>query len=135
MPVVDPNDLVGRTFLMPEQQDGQRFCARIVQAIKDHERDLANDPDRIQFLCSVNDYQFEEILSYNDLINSLDENGENIVWKFRRITAHQGPLAQKDKDYNGSLYNVMVEWENGGITSEPLSIIAVDDPVTCAIYA
>jgi hypothetical protein len=30
MPVVDPNDLVGRTFLMPEQEDGQQFRARIV---------------------------------------------------------------------------------------------------------
>jgi hypothetical protein len=29
----------------------------------------------------------------------------------------------------------MVEWENGEITSEPLAIIAADDPVTCAIYA
>ena len=29
----------------------------------------------------------------------------------------------------------MIEWENGEITREPLSIIAADDPVTCAIYA
>ena len=28
----------------------------------------------------------------------------------------------------------MGEWENGEITSEPLNIIAADDPVTCAIY-
>jgi hypothetical protein len=54
------------------------FVRAIVGAIEDHKRDLANDPDRIQFLCSVNDDQFEEILSYNDLLNSLDENGENI---------------------------------------------------------
>jgi hypothetical protein len=25
MPIIDPNDLVGRTFLMPPQDDGQRF--------------------------------------------------------------------------------------------------------------
>ena len=31
-----------------------------------------------------------------------------------------------------SLYNVMVEWETGEITEEPLSIIAT---VTCAAYA
>jgi hypothetical protein len=64
MPVlVDPNNLVRRTFLMPEQEDGKRFQhARIVQAIEDHERDLANDLDRIQFLCSVNDDQFEVVL-------------------------------------------------------------------------
>ena len=29
----------------------------------------------------------------------------------------------------------MVEWETGEITEEPLSIIAQDDPVTCAAYA
>ena len=29
----------------------------------------------------------------------------------------------------------MIEWENGEITSEPLSLIAADDPVTCALYA
>ena len=29
----------------------------------------------------------------------------------------------------------MIEWENGEITSEPLSIIGVNNPVTYAIYA
>ena len=29
----------------------------------------------------------------------------------------------------------MIEWETGEITEEPLSIIAQDDPVTCAAYA
>ena len=136
MPVVDPNDIVGCTFLMTPQEDGQRFRARIVRAIEDHERHLARDEDRLHFLCSVNDDQFEEVMSYNDLLASLEADGEtDIVWKFRRITAHQGPLTPKDKDWNGSKYNVMVEWENGEITTEPLSIIAADDPVTCAIYA
>ena len=40
-----------------------------------------------------------------------------------------------DLDWKGSKYNVQVEWETGEITFEPLSIIAVDDPVTCAAYA
>ena len=35
----------------------------------------------------------------------------------------------------GCKYNVQVEWETGEITFEPLSIIAADDPVTCAAYA
>jgi hypothetical protein len=30
---------------------------------------------------------------------------------------------------------VVIEWENGEVTSEPLHVIANDDPVTCAIYA
>jgi hypothetical protein len=48
---------------------------------------------------------------------------------------HQGPLLWHDKDYNGSRFNLLVKWENGEITTEPLSVIAADDPVTCAVYA
>jgi hypothetical protein len=44
-------------------------------------------------------------------------------------------LLRDDKDYNGSRFNLLVEWENGEITTEPLSVIAADDPVTCAVYA
>ena len=29
----------------------------------------------------------------------------------------------------------MIKWETWEITSDPLSVIASDDPVTCAIYA
>jgi hypothetical protein len=32
-------------------------------------------------------------------------------------------------------YNVQVEWDNGEITYKPLTTIAADDPVLCAIYA
>ena len=40
-----------------------------------------------------------------------------------------------DPDWKGSKYNVQVEWETGEVTFEPLSVIAPDDPVTCAAYA
>jgi len=39
------------------------------------------------------------------------------------------------REYKGSKFNIMIEWENGEVRSEPLSIIAADDPVTCALYA
>ena len=45
------------------------------------------------------------------------------------------PGMGSDPNYNGSLYNIVVEWETGEITEEPLSIIAQDDPVTCDAYA
>ena len=35
---------------------------------------------------------------------------------------------------NESLYNVMIEWENGDLTSEPLSNVAPDDPVACDLH-
>jgi hypothetical protein len=30
---------------------------------------------------------------------------------------------------------VMVEWEDGSVTAEPLAIVAANDPISCAIYA
>ena len=41
-------------------------------------------------------------------------------------------MAASDPDWKGSNYNVQVEWETGEITVEHLSVIAADDPVTCA---
>ena len=55
-------------------------------------------------------------------------------YRFRAITGHQGPLLASNPDWKGSKCNVQVEWETGEITFEPLSIIAADDPVTCAAY-
>jgi hypothetical protein len=135
-PIFDPGDLVGRTFLLDKQEDGQRFQARIVKIVEDHESELQENPTRIKFLCSVNGNQAEEIITYNQMLDYISRDEEDpVVWKFRQITAHQGPLKPDHPDYNGSTYNVMVEWENGEITSEPLTVIAADDPVTCAIYA
>ena len=92
-PVFKPEDLVGRTFLMDEQNDGQRFQARIVKLIEDHESDLDDNPTRIKFVCSINNDQAEEVFVYNELLDyiSRDEESE-IVWKFKRIVSHKGPL-------------------------------------------
>ena len=57
------------------------------------------------------------------------------LYRFRAIIGHQGLLLGSDPDWKGSKYNAQVEWETGEITLEPLSIIAADDPVTCAAYA
>jgi hypothetical protein len=49
----------------------------------------------------------------------------DIRWKFKHIVSHE---------YKGSQCNVLIAWENGEITNEPLKVIAADDPVSCAIY-
>ena len=90
----------------------------------------------IKFYISVNDDQFEEVMSYNEVLNHIEsDEDETIVWKFKHITGHEGPLTQNHPNYNGCKYNVMVEWETREVTSEPLTVIAADDPVTCAVYA
>jgi hypothetical protein len=63
------------------------------------------------------------------------DQGSQKLWKFKRIVGHQGPLKPGDPRYKGSRWNVMVEWETGETTYEPLHMMAKDDPVTVAAYA
>ena len=135
MVTIDTEELIGRTFLMPRQDDGQRFRGKIVEAIEDHNRELAEQSVRIKFRCTVNDTEFEDIISYNELMDHISKDEtEDGLWRFKTINGHQGPLSSSHKDYRGSAYNVLVEWETGETTFEPLHVIAADDPVTCAIY-
>jgi hypothetical protein len=134
--IIDPVELIGRTFLTEPQEDGQRFRARIVRAIEDIDRELEEDPERVKFVCSMNNGAFEDIVAYSEFLQHLErDEDDQHVWKFRRITAHEGPLNSNHPSWKGSSYNVMVEWEDNSITTEPLGIVAADDPVTCAIYA
>ena len=71
MHLLDSSDIVGCIFLMPHQEDGQKFRVRIIQIIDEHEKKLAQDPGHTQFICSVNDDQHKEIISYNDIINKI----------------------------------------------------------------
>ena len=135
LPLVDTSDLIGRTFLT-EQEDRQKHRARIVAAIEDHNANVENNLDRVKFICSVNDDKYEEIMTYNEIMNHIELSEEDaIVWRFKRIVGHEGPLSKDHAMWKGSTYNVRIEWENGEITDEPMTTIAADDPITCAIYA
>ena len=94
-------------------------------------------PEHMKFIVSVNDNEYEEIVSYNEILNHIqrDSSDDSTIWRFNCISAHQGPLTPSSPHYMGSRWNVLVEWETGEALYQPLHIIAADDPVTCAIYA
>jgi hypothetical protein len=141
MVTIDPKDLIGRTFLKDTEEDGRRFRARVVRAIVEKEEDQKKGPEYVKFLCEVPDAMTNEILTYNEILDRIEKDSNDVdndteqLYRFRRIAAHQGPLRSSDKDYKGSMYNVLVEWETGESTYEPLDLIASDDPVSCAEYA
>jgi hypothetical protein len=47
-------------------------------------------------------YTYNEILDHIEKDKDDIENDTEQLYKFRRITAHQGPLRSSDKDYEGS---------------------------------
>jgi hypothetical protein len=118
--VFNPQDLIGQSY-------GQKARGKIVQLIEDHVSSLEDNPTRIQFRVSVNNDKAEEIITNNKMLEYITRDEESdTMWKFQRIISHE---------VQGFKITLLIEWENGEITKEPLSIIAVDDPVTCAIYA
>ena len=83
------------------------------------------------------DSAIDDLMSYNEVCEYLtrDRNSEDgKQWKYREFLNHiHTPPGHKDR--KGSEYNVLVLWENGEQTYEPLSILAKDAAVDCAKYA
>ena len=141
MPTFDPSDLIGRTFLLPPEENGERHRAKVTrQVVEIIDQDNGQRIENINFIFDIGNSKVEELISYNQLLEHLenaqdhDMGMDQELYRFRAIIGHQGPLLASNPDWKGSNYNVQVEWERE-ITFEPLSIIAADDPVTCAAYA
>ena len=127
---IDIPNLLGRSFLLPPEDNGERHMAKIID-IDDHGQPLED----IKFRLKINKDQAEEIMSYNQLMDYIQKGTDASPFRFRDIVAHQGPLESTDPNHKGSKYNVMVEWESGEVTYEPLTLISKDDTITCAVYA
>ena len=114
---IDIPNLLGRSFLLPPEDNGEHHMAKIID-IDDHGQPLED----INFKLKINKDQAEEIMSYNQLMDYIQKGTDpDSLFRFRDIVAHQGPLE--------------VEWESGEVTYEPLTLISKDDPITCAVYA
>ena len=129
-----PEERFVRTFLY-STEEGQRVRAEIIKKINDED---AQNHQNIKFLCKVGDDDAEEILTYTEicqLIEEQDAHDEEKQWTYKTLLAHQGPPKSTNKTYKGSKYNVKVLWEDDTETWEPLTTVINDDPVTVATYA
>ena len=95
MPLINPVDLVGRYFLK-DTEDGQRLRFKIVKALEAYEEDLGKDSSRREFICTTNDDQVEEILSYNEILELIEDqkDEDTAEWHFKRITSYEGPMSK-----------------------------------------
>ena len=132
-----PDELLGLSFLH-DTDNGQCIRAKVMRKILDRD---AENHQNIKFLVQCGEDEYEEIIAYNELSDIIEQqhqaeaDGEMDVWTFKDVLDHEGPIASTSPKYKGSLYNVMVHWEDGSKTWEPLNMIAKDDPVSLANYA
>ena len=88
MSIISFDNLLGRTFIPPMDENGERKRP----TISEHVNDLCQEQVRFK----------------------LKIDGD----RFKCITDHKGPYTYSDPEYNGSSYNLIIEWETGEQTWE-----------------
>jgi hypothetical protein len=80
---IEPLDLVGRTYLKPVEENGERYRAKIVGYIEEFEGQVRSNPELVKFRTKIGDTDFEEIVEYNEICNFIEEQQELDVgiWK------------------------------------------------------
>ena len=103
----NPDDLIGRTFQLPKNEQGERLRATIKRKVTETSKLLDdqhdNAIDKINFHLDVGQGRAEAIMSYVQILDHLDhQEQQEDLYKFRAITGHQGPLSPQDENYKGS---------------------------------
>jgi hypothetical protein len=136
LPRFSPDELVGKV-LVRSWDDGKNYHAKVVRKIQDHDADCHKNINK--FLVERGDGEYDEIITYNKLWDTIETQGDQEThpeeprWTFSFIEGHKGPI--KKGHPKGSSYNVLVKWEDGSQSYEPLDAMAADDPITLALYA
>jgi hypothetical protein len=87
---------------------------------------MDENEEKVEFLVKLPDKEQDEIMAYNDIIditaNQYEEEQRDPerIWLFKSILAHEGPLTHTHPNYKESKYNILVQWEDGSSTYEPL---------------
>ena len=139
LPKFAPEELIGMTFLKdPPNSDGKPMRAKVVRQIMDRD---AENHQQIKFLLAMGDGELEELIEYNRLCDLITEQmqltsaGDGELQTFKGVLDHQGPLKRHDPKYNGSQWNVLIDWDDGTQTWEPLHLMGKYDEITIAKYA
>jgi hypothetical protein len=113
--VFNPKDLIGRSFVMEEQSDGQRHRATVVKSIEDYANIVEINPTWLKFPLSTKYETGEDIITYSQLLDYLAKEDENetlwILVALCHIKDSSLPTIQNIKDQhilsklNGRLAN------------------------------
>ena len=104
----NPDDLIGRTFVLPKNEQGERLRATIKRKVIETSKLLDdqhdNAIDKINFHLDVGQGRAEAIMSYVQLLDHLDQQEQQEdLYMFRAITGHHQFGFLIPKDYKQAL--------------------------------
>ena len=113
MPQFNPDDLIGRTFSLPPQENGEKLIAKVTKkVVQEIEAEDDNRILNINFILDIGEGKVEELITYNQLLDHLEQAAEQDnsmdqeLYKFRAIIGHEGPLKETDPPI-GKAVNIM----------------------------
>ena len=104
-----PDNLIGRTFLRPPQENGERLRAKVTKkVVEEIEAADGNRIPNINFILDIGEGKVDEHISCNQLLDHLEQADEQDnsmdqeLYRFRAIIGHEGPLKATDPNWKGS---------------------------------
>ena len=77
MPEFNPDNLIGRTFLLPPQENGERLRAKVTKkVVEEIEATDGNRIPNINFILDIGEGKVEELIFYNQLLDHLEQTDE-----------------------------------------------------------
>ena len=106
MSIINLDDLLGRTFLLPMDENGERKRATIYENVKDLCQQQVSREDQLRFKLKIIGDQLDDLISYNQLMEYLEDKTntgpvENGLDRFKCIKDHKGPYTSSEVDWGG----------------------------------
>ena len=133
-PTIDPETIVGRTFLRNYGEDPDEVHrVEVIRRAHDLEEAIHSDIGQYVIRYQRDGRDIEDIATYTEVIEGINrqlqqehEHGDDAMWSYKAILKHRKV---------GNVWEILVLWEDDSQTWTLLSSLARDDPVTLAEYA
>ena len=78
MPTFEPTDLIGRTFLLPPEENGERHKAKVTRKVVEIiDQENGHRVENINFILDIGNGKVEEMISYNQPLEYLENAQDN----------------------------------------------------------
>ena len=106
MDTINLNDLLGRTLLLPMDENGERKRATISEHVKDLCQQQVSREDQLRFKLKIDGNQLDDLISYNQLMEYLEDKTdtgplEDGLYRFKCIKDHKGPYTSSEVGWGG----------------------------------
>ena len=108
-------------------ENGERKRATMSDHVHTLDQAQVSREDKLRFKLKIDGEQLDDLISCNQLKEYLEDNFDTGQHE-DGIKDHRGPYTSTDPENLGSSYSLLIEWETGEMTWEPLINIIADDP-------